>query len=270
MEAKRTFAFEVVTVNDRGREVSHRPGKAEFLTEDLGDGVALDLVKIPGGTFQMGFDEFANEQPIHSVTVAPFGLGKYLVTQAQYEAVMWTNPSSFKGAKRPVENVSWRDAVEFCNRLSKKAGQCYRLPSEAEWEYACRAGTTTPFYFGATLTTDLANYDGTYTYANEPKGKYRQKTTEVGAFSPNAFGIYDMHGNVWEWCADHWHENYQGAPLDGSAWLSKNDPDYCMMRGGSFSDDPGRCLSGCRSCDPPDSRYNEVGFRVVSDAPRTL
>jgi formylglycine-generating enzyme required for sulfatase activity len=194
---KQTFTFEVVAVNDQGQEISRKPGQAEYVSEPLGNGIILDLVKIPGGAFEMGSDESENEQPIHSVTVAPFWLGKFPVTQAQYEAVMGTNPSNVKGAKRPVEQVSWNDAVAFCQRLSEKLGTQYRLPSEAEWEYACRAGTKTPFYFGETLTSDLANYNGTQTYASEPKGKYREQTTDVGDFSPNGFGLYDMHGNVW-------------------------------------------------------------------------
>ena len=145
------------------------------------------------------------EGPQHSVTVPEFWLGKYAVTQAQYQAVMGANLSRFteNGANRPVEKVSWQEAVAFCEKLSQQTGRTYRLPSEAEWEYACRAGTTTPFHFGATMTTDLANYNGNYTYGDGPKGMYLERTTEVGSFPPNAFGLYDMHGNVWEWCADH-------------------------------------------------------------------
>lgn len=131
---------------------------------------------------------------------------------------MGNNPSRFKGEKRPVERVSWKDAVEFCQKLSALTGETYRLPSEAEWEYACRAGTTTPFYFGKTITSDLVNYDGNYPYGSGPKGTYRKETTEVGQFPPNAFGLYDMHGNVQEWCADTYHDSYQGAPTDGSVW----------------------------------------------------
>jgi formylglycine-generating enzyme required for sulfatase activity len=119
-----------------------------------------------------------------------------------------------------VENVLWEDAMEFCARLSKKTGRDYRLLSETEWEYACRAVTTTPFHFGETITTDLANYDGNFTYASAPKGVYLQQTTDVGSFPPNAFGLHDMHGNVWEWCADPWYDNYAGAPVDGSVWNS--------------------------------------------------
>jgi formylglycine-generating enzyme required for sulfatase activity len=269
-QQKQTFTFEVVTVNDKGQEIDRKPGQAEYRTEDLGNGITLDRVAIPGGTFEMGSKEAEDEQPIHRVTVAPFWMGKFAVTQEHYEAVMGTNPSKFKGAKRPVENVSWHDAVAFCQRLSEKLGNQYRLPSEAEWEYACRAATKTPFYFGATLTSDLANYGGTETYANEPKGKYRQQTTDVGAFSPNAFGLYDMHGNVWEWCADHWHESYQGAPSDGSAWIDKNTNDNRLLRGGSWYYYPGYCRSAYRINDTLDDRDYNIGFRVVCATPRTL
>ena len=174
----------------------------------------------------------------------------------------------------PVERVSWYDAVEFCARLSKATGKEYRLPSEAEWEYACRAGTNTPFHFGETITTDLANYDGEYTYASEPKGKYRGRTTLVGSFPPNAFGLYDMHGNVWEWCLDDWHHNYEGAPTDGSGWVeSINDNDNCyqVLRGASWNYSPQACRSAYRTYDNANVDYVNIGLRVVCGvAPRTL
>ncbi|TAF68873.1 MAG: tetratricopeptide repeat protein, partial [Oscillatoriales cyanobacterium] len=188
------FQFEIVTVNNRGQEVSRKPGKSYQKVADLGNDVNLEMVYIPGGSFQMGSSENSSEQPVHPVTVQPFYLGKYPITQAQWEAVMGNNPSDFKGAKRPVENVSWDEAVEFCRKLTQKTGKTYRLPSEAEWEYACRAGTTTPFYFGDTITPDLVNYNGNYPYGAAPKGLYRQQTTDVGSFPPNSFGLYDMHG----------------------------------------------------------------------------
>lgn len=279
-QPKQKFTFEVVTVNNKGEEISRKPGQVEYVSEVLGDGVALDLVKIPGGTFQMGSDESKNEQPIHSVTVAPFWMGKFVVTQEQYEAVMGTNPSNFKGVKRPVEQVSWQDAVAFCQRLSEKLGNQYRLPSEAEWEYACRAGTTTPFYFGETITTSLANYRGTDldyhgkissgNYGKGPRGQYREQTTPLEEFPPNGFGPYDMHGNIWEWCADHWQENYQGAPTDGSARLDENDNNNRLIRGGSWVDFPRLCRSASRKSPSPVFRDNYLGFRVVCDSLRTL
>ncbi len=239
------FQFEVVTVNAKG-EISNRKQKQAFCqTEELGNGVVLEMVEIPGGTFTMGSTEYSWEQPQHSVTIEPFYLGKYPVTQAQWEAVMGNNPSHFKGKNRPVEMISWDDAVAFCEQLSKKTGKAYRLPSEAEWEYSCRAGTTTPFYFGETITTDLANYDGNYTYGSAPKGKYRKQTTDVGSFPPNAFGLYDMHGNVWEWCADPWHDNYEGAPTDGSVW--EGDSSDRLLRGGSWHSNPDYCRCALRS-----------------------
>jgi formylglycine-generating enzyme required for sulfatase activity len=266
---EQTFTFEVVTVNDQGQEIDRIPGQAEYRTEDLGNGITLDIVAIPGGTFEMGSQEAEDEQPIHWVTVAPFWMGKFPVTQEQHEVVMGTNPSNFNGGNCPVEKVSWQDAVAFCQRLSEKLGNQYRLPSEAEWEYACRAGTTTPFYFGATLTSDLANYRGTETYAHGPEGQDRAQTTDVGVFSPNAFGLYDMHGNVWEWCADHWHESYQGAPSDGSARTDNNN--YMrLLRGGSWFNDPRWCRSAYRNYLTPVGRFIDIGFRVVSDSPRTL
>jgi len=165
---------------------------------------------------------------------------------------------------RPVEQVNWYDAVEFCARLSKLTGREYRLPSEAEWEYACRAGTTTPFYFGETITGELANYNASKTYAGEAKGEYRGETTPVGQFPPNAFGLYDMHGNVWEWCADTWHDNYDGAPRDGSAWLENGNDNRSPLRGGSWSYIPDVCRSAFRYLSPfrRDLRFNVVGFRV--------
>ena len=213
-----------------------------------------------------------NEGPQHSITVPEFWLGKYAVTQSQYQAVMGTNPSHFteNGANCPVEQVSWHEAVAFCKKLSQQAGRTYRLPSEAEWEYACRAGTTTPFHFGATITADLVNYDGNYTYGNGPTGVYRKQTREVGSFSPNAFGLYDMHGNVWEWCADHWHGNYDGAPIDGTAWLSSDESARRLLRGGSWYLYPRYCRSANRIRNLPESRSSSVGFRVVCAAAGAL
>ncbi|MDT9277717.1 MAG: SUMF1/EgtB/PvdO family nonheme iron enzyme, partial [Limnospira sp. PMC 737.11] len=227
------FEFDIVTVNSMGREINRRPGQAECIIEDLGNGVTLEMVLIPGGTFTMGApsgeagSSYA-ERPQHRVTIKPFLMGKYPVTQAQWQQVasfpklqrdLNYNPSKFAGLNLPVESVSWYDVVEWCARLSKRIGKPYRLPSEAEWEYAARAGTTSPFHVGDTLTTDLANYDGGYSYSSGPRGAYRKKTTPVGQFQhANAFGLYDIHGNIWEWCADPWHEGYGGAPSDGRVW----------------------------------------------------
>jgi formylglycine-generating enzyme required for sulfatase activity len=196
-------------------------------------------------------------------------VGKYQLTQAQYQAIIGSNPSRFKGNNRPVERVSWNDAVKFCEKLSQKTGKNYKLPSEAEWEYACRAGTTTPFYFGESITPELVNYDGNYTYASAPKGQYRQQTTDVGSFPPNAFGLYDMHGNVWEWCLDDYIDNYSDTLRDGSALTGRSD--VKLLRGGSWSLNPRDCRSACRlNYFYLGDVINTFGFRVVcSGAART-
>jgi len=242
---------------------------------DLGNGVLLEMVAIPGGTFWMGSpkDEGEDdERPRHQVTIAPFWMSKFVVTQAQYEAVIGGNPSYFKGANRPVEEVSWNDAVEFCQKLSVKAKRQFRLPSEAEWEYACRAGTTTPFYFGDTISTDQANYDGNQIYGSGEKGEYREETTNVGSLLSNAFGLYDMHGNVCEWCLDHWHSSYEGAPTDGSAWIDKDAKENAgmVLRGGSWWYDPVNCRSAYRYYSNPRASNDLIGFRIVCSSLRTL
>jgi formylglycine-generating enzyme required for sulfatase activity len=257
-----SFNFDVITVNAKGEEISRRPHSARFFTEDLGDGVVLEMVSIPGGTFQMGGTVDNWEQPVHQVTVKPFFMGKYPITQEQWQAVKGNNLSYFKGGKRPVENVSQQNAIKFCAKLSQKTGKNYRLPSEAEWEYACRAGTTTPFHFGETITPDLVNYKGNYPYASAPKGLYRQQTTPVGSFPPNAFGLYDMHGNVWEWCSDRWHDNYNGAPTDGSAWETGRSKER-VQRGGSWNDYAVGCRSAVRYWGALGGRDWLVGFRVA-------
>jgi formylglycine-generating enzyme required for sulfatase activity len=262
----------------RGRNRnSHQQSQPESIIEVLGKGIELELIKIPPGTFLMGApkEELGsrdNERPQHQVRVPSFYMGRYPITQAQWQAVaslpqiqrkLNTDPSRFKGVNRPVEQVSWDDAVEFCLRLSKQTKRQYRLPSEAEWEYACRAGTTTPFHFGETISTDLANYNGNYTYGNGPKGVYRGETTEVGSFGvANNFGLSDMHGNVWEWCQDHWHDSYEGAPTDGSAWQSAFAVvNRHLLRGGSWLYLPVLCRSAYRG-----SNYiviDNIGFRVA-------
>ena len=170
----------------------------------------------------------------------------------------------FLGDQRPVVNVSWNDAMAFCQRLRLRTGKNYTLPSEAQWEYACRAGTTTPFHFGETISSELANYNGTETYGDGPEGEHRRQTTDVGIFPPNAWGLHDMHGNVWEWCADHWYANYEGAPDDGRPWLDENarEDESRLLRGGSWDDRPRGCRSACRSGIRPGVRNSYIGFRV--------
>ncbi|MEA5618368.1 bifunctional serine/threonine-protein kinase/formylglycine-generating enzyme family protein [Cronbergia sp. UHCC 0137] len=256
-------------------EIQRSRRTTRFFTEDLGRGVILQMVVIPDGNFLMGspdseIERSRDEGPQHAVTIKPFFMGKFPVTQAQWQAIsalpkvqidLNPDPSYFKGANRPVENVSWIEAREFCARLSKKAGKNYCLPTEAEWEYACRAGTTTPFYFGESITTDLANYNGNHIYSSEPKSQYREQTTDVGILPANAFGLYDMSGNIWEWCEDEWHSNYIGAPVDGSARVSNNHNQ--LLRGGSWYDYPKFCRSSSRIKFARDYRDSLVGFRVV-------
>ncbi len=292
-EELQSFEFKTVTVDAQGQVVKEEQNKAFYFVEFLGelkDGVALgiEMVAIPGGTFVMGSppDEprYKEEVPQHQVMVQPFFLGKYPITQAQWRFVAQlpqvnveidSDPSHFKADNRPVENISWYDAVEFCDRLSQYTGRPYRLPSEAEWEYACRAGTTTPFHFGETITTDLANYRGTDnekynwsgSYGSGPKGIDRQETTEVGSFPGNTFGLYDMHGNVCEWCADYSHDDYEGAPTDGCVWDYDNDNQgEKLLRGGSWHVGPEDCRSASRNWNFPDNDYDNIGFRVVCDA----
>ncbi|MEH2238560.1 SUMF1/EgtB/PvdO family nonheme iron enzyme [Nostoc sp.] len=278
------FQFEMVKVNASGQEVKRDRSQAQYFTEDLGNGVSLEMVYIPDGTFMMGSpsgEGSDREKPQHEVTVQSFLMGKYSVTQAQWKRVaalpkvnrdLQADRSYFKGDKRPVERVSWKDAAEFCDRLSKYTNKQYRLPSEAEWEYACRAGTTTPFHFGETITSELANYNGNSTYASAPKGKKRGQTIEVGSFPANAFGLYDMHGNVWEWCQDSLHNSYKGAPRDASAWID-NHNQYRLLRGGSWIDYPKDCRSASRDNGLRPLRDlidYYIGFRVVCAVGRTL
>jgi formylglycine-generating enzyme required for sulfatase activity len=236
------------------------------------------MVQIPAGSFLMGSPSeesgrYDNEGPQHQVLLQGFFMGQTPITQAQWQVVAgWqklqrdlnSDPASFKGLHRPVEVVLWKDAIEFRQRLSQRFGRTYTLPSETQWEYACRAGTTTPFHFGATLTPDLANYDGNYIYGDGPKGVYRQETTAVASFPANPWGLYDMHGNVWEWCLDQWHGNYQAAPADGSAWLDTgvNEGKKKLLRGGSWNFRPVFCRSACRINNPPNYHKDAFGFRV--------
>jgi formylglycine-generating enzyme required for sulfatase activity/predicted Ser/Thr protein kinase len=274
LPALQDFEFEVVTLDKKGQEISRNRSKAKFFPEDLGNGI-LEMVLIPGGTFMMGSPDFegdADELPQHKVTTRPFFMGKYPITQAQWRAVaalpkvkqsLNPNPSKFKGANRPVENVSWHEAVEFCARLFHKTGRYYRLPSEAEWEYACRAGTTTPFHFGETITTDLVNCTLNDAHPQD-KGKQRKETTVVGSFQvANAFGLYDMHGLVWEWCADPWHKNYNGAPAKAEVWENGGDNHRRVLRGGSWSFSSVLCRSASRSWNESDGGLRICGFRVV-------
>jgi formylglycine-generating enzyme required for sulfatase activity len=258
--------------------MERRPLQVEGFREDLGEGVALTMVKIPAGSFLMGSpkdepEREDDEGPQHRVTLGAFFMAQTPITQAQWRAVAgWQkverdlkpDPSRFKRANRPVEQVSWFDALEFCRRLNQRTGQRYGLPSEAQWEYACRAGSTTPFHFGATLTPELANYDGNYVYGEGFKGTHRKQTTDVASFPANGWGLHDMHGNVWEWCEDHWHDSYNFAPGNDQPWLipAATDGVTMVLRGGSWDSIPTTCRSSCRIKDLPGHSNDLFGLRV--------
>ena len=305
-----TFEFTIATLSKVGRQwqVVRQQGSGRRFVETLSseasgqglfarslsifrradsrraDSVSLEMVAIPGGSFMMGSPEdeaerFDSESPQHEVSVASFFMGRYPVTQAQWKTVaampqveraLDADPFRFKGSMNPVEGVSWYDAVEFCARLSAHTGRDYRLPTEAEWEYVCRAGTTAAFHFGDMITTEVANYNG-IAYADGPAGESPEQTTPVDQFGiANAYGLSDMHGNVYEWCQDHWHSNYEGAPTDGSAWLTNSKTASRVVRGGSWISNPRYCRSASRNNFTPVYRNSNVGFRVSCAAPRAL
>jgi formylglycine-generating enzyme required for sulfatase activity len=257
----------------------------------LAPAATLEMLHIPAGRFTMGSppdepERHQDEGPQHQVELRDFFLSRIPITQAQWLVVAGWQPLSgeepwlrelhpdpvsklndaerFLGHERPVVNVSWAEAMEFCRRLSLRTGKHYTLPSEAQWEYACRAGTTTPFHFGETISPELANFNGNYTYREGQKGVCREQTTDAGSFPANAWGLHDMHGNVWEWCADHWHDNYNKAPADDRPWINKKagDDSIRLLRGGSWFYFPGNCRSAARYGVHPGYRRSNVGFRV--------
>jgi formylglycine-generating enzyme required for sulfatase activity len=265
----------------------------QAMIEDLGEDIDLIMMLIPPGEFLMGSpkeepERQSNEEQHLATILEPFLMGKYPVTQAQWQRVA-TMPQQkrslkdvkprFKGANLPIESVSWLDAEEFCLRLSKYSNRHYRLPSEAEWEYACRAGTTSAFHFGETIDTKLANYRGTDnkemqwsgSYNRGNLGEYLEKTTPIGTFDANDFGLYDMHGNVWEWCQDDYNSSYGETPKDGSAWLNPNPEKNSIkiLHGGSWLDLPRYCRSACRPESDADNRSYDIGFRVVYSPARS-
>ncbi len=258
------WSFGATEAVRRQKETAQALGVPVQRTIDLGGGAGLELVLIPAGEFDMGSpagekERDQDEGPVHRVRIErPFSVGKYEVTQQQWQAVMGNDPSSFKGNKNPVECVSWYDSRTFLIKLSLKTGLKCRLPSEAEWEYACRAGTKTPFYFGETISASQANYEGS------GKGLNRQRTTSVGSFPPNAWGLYDMHGNIWEWCKDKYHESYQGAPTYGSAWVDGGEG-RPVLRGGSWARDAGYTRSARRLRRTSWRKFHWRGLRVVAD-----
>ena len=252
--------------------------KVEF-RDTLKDGSpGPEMVVIPAGEFMMGSPESESERrtdegPQHKVVIAkPFAMGRYAVTFEEYdrfcEAAGRQKPGDegWGRGRRPVINVTWHDSVAYCAWLSQETGVTYRLPSEAEWEYAARAGTTTAFWWGDDIDTTCANYDGRSTYRNGPKGEYRQRTVPVDTFQPNPFGLYQVHGNVWEWVQDNWHDNYEGAPGNGSAWVGESGSP-CVLRGGSWCLDPRRVRGAARNWNGP--LYGDLGggFRLARTFP---
>ena len=294
----RSVEFEIVGLASNGVVNNRRRGQALFYVENLADGVTLQMHQIPAGRFLMGtsfeeatlvqaeylryigedYAEFWHEGPPHTVTVPSFYMGRFEVTQAQWRIVaslptvqvdLPDDPSYFNGDNRPVDNVSWQQAVEFCDRLSLVSGRHYRLPTEAEWEYACRAGTTTPYYFGDAITTEHSNYKGIYPYGKVGWGAFLDETTPVGNYgTPNAFGLYDMHGNVAELCADPWHETYNGAPSDARVWMEGGNDYIRVARGGwLYSVPPGMRAASRSECYNAANPCYKNGFRVVAVVP---
>ncbi|NET59743.1 MAG: SUMF1/EgtB/PvdO family nonheme iron enzyme [Symploca sp. SIO2E6] len=272
------FDFNTVIVNRKGKIVKIETKQVKYFVEKLSDNKSLEMIAIPGGEFMMGSPKGEGndrEQPQHEVTVQPFFIGKYPVTQAQWRLVanlakvnrdLNPDPSQFKGDNRPVERVSWNETVEFCARLSKLTGREYRLPSEAEWEYACRAGTTTPFCFGETLTPNLAIYGSNRSGWHSIDYNTKKATDSPKFF--NKFGLLDMHGTVWEWCADAWHINYNGALSDGSVWMNENYnkrsfESQVVVRGGSWGKPSENCRSAYRNSETPNYKSEYNGFRIV-------
>jgi formylglycine-generating enzyme required for sulfatase activity len=297
----RSIEFEVVSLDLMGAIAKRERKRNQYYRQNLGDGIYIDMMFCPGGVFRMGNPEgdasnhrnakkpfgvsipqaacLFPERSTRWVEVLPFYIGRFPITQAQWKSVsnlpienyaLYPDLSYYKGKNRPVECVSWLEAVEFCKRLARQSGRKYRLPSEAEWEYACRAGTKTDFHFGHVITTDVAN---NYPSREErPGGRYRKGITDVGLFPANAWGLHDMHGNVWEWCLDHYHKSYHKAPTDGSPWIDRDidGSDRRIFRGGSYCYSAFYCTSHRRiyrisESEPPNARGRNLGFRIVCD-----
>jgi formylglycine-generating enzyme required for sulfatase activity len=257
----------VLRVNDgvKSRLATSNEGDNSILMKDCAD--CPEIVVIPAGSFMMGSpdseeDRNADEGPQRRVSLKTFALGKTEVTQAQWQAIMGNNPSYFTGCNNcPVERVSWDEAQDFIQKLNAKTGKTYRLPSEAEWEYAARAGTTTAFHTGNTITPEQANFDGSYTYNGSAEGKYLDKTSPVASYAPNAWGLYDMHGNVREWTQDCYEHKYEAQPKDGRAHDVPCLPH--VLRGGSWNNNPQKLRSAKRDTNTPDYRSVGIGFRLA-------
>ncbi|MBR8831975.1 MAG: Hercynine oxygenase [Chroococcopsis gigantea SAG 12.99] len=285
------FEYKTIQLDETGEEIEQKSVTSRLVREILGKNVHLDLIEIPAGEFLMGCPPgeegwHPSQSPQHEVTLKGFLMGKYPVTQRQWAVVAkWEAvntelnpyPSHFEEDDRPIEQVSWWEAREFCARLAKKTGRNYNLPSESQWEYACRAHTITPFHCGLTISTDLANYSGVHwdymgricsrgNYAKGKLGEDRKESTSVNYFPfANPLGLYDLHGNVREWCDDPAHDNYEGAPADGSTWRSGGEESKRILRGGSWNGSPRKCRSAFRGKLDPNATLYDVGFRVMCD-----
>jgi formylglycine-generating enzyme required for sulfatase activity len=251
--------------DEKGRPINPKPG--DTWTESK---TGMEFVWVPGGRFMMGSPQdeeghLAHEGPVHEVVVNDFWMGKYQVNQKEWKIIMGENPSHFKtGDRYPVESVSWDDCQTYIRQLNARSKHEFRLPTEAEWEYACRAGTTTPFYFGKTITTDQANYDGNNPYANSKRSIHRGKTTLVDHFKPNAFGLHDMHGNVWEWCEDVYDENAYTKHAKRNPIIQEGGSDR-VLRGGGWSNSARNLRSASRFGDYSGFRFFNSGFRLLEN-----
>ncbi len=277
----KTFRFKTIEVDTEGQIVAEKSMGASYFDEpylrpQLRKVLPLRMVQIPAGEFMMGSppteaQRQEQEGPQRLIQVPSFYMGAFAITQRQYEAVVGENPSYFTddqgkdGANLPVEQVTWQDADAFCKQLSELTGRTYRLPSEAEWEYACRAGTTTSYCFGEKVTTEIANFFADFSFTENYEENYRNTPVATDSFWPNGFGLYNMHGNVFEWCADDYHESYQGAPSDAKQWMSGNAQASKVMRGGSWFNDTPYCRSASRDKNSQTGRSNSFGFRVVCE-----
>ena len=277
------FSFEtaVVTINRFGignfskkqLQINTRQKIGRSYFETLGNvqgkPIGLEMVLISGGKFQIGSpiseaERSESESPRHIVNISAFFMSRFPITQRQWKVLMDNNPAIFIGnGDRPVETVSWDDVQVFCQKLVERTGKPYRLPSESEWEYACRAGTLTAFGFGETIAANLANYNGAVPYKYAPQGISNFSTTEVGTYPANAFGLHDLHGNVWEWCADTWHDDYDLLPKDGTAWTQGGDRSCRVVRGGSWRDPAHYCRSAKRSKNAMNQGDRSTGFRIA-------
>ena len=266
--------FEVISLDSKGREISRGFQDFHYLIEPMGK-QEIRLMVIPPGEYGMGSSEknaHRAEKPQHLVKISSFLMSQFPITKAQWKIVAGypqvnrklKKITSQSGAMNtPVIKVSWHDAVEFCDRLSAKTNHVYRLPTEAEWEYACRALTYTDFHFGETISAQYANYDATTSYQLEAPGIYRKEVSPTSKFNnPNPFGLFDMHGNIWEWCLDHWHDNYDNAPCDGRGWIGTNETRR-IMRGGSWRNEAYLCRSSYRCSNDEDDSANNIGLRIV-------